>query len=300
MTTSYRDTYRSFNSHLHTTPQPPPPTTPTYSIVRNPLSTDPTIRANLQRVFHFHDRLFDETHNVIYPYMTAVETSPTVLRFGTTLDVNYRWGTEYYHFLTEVLPSVLFLSKQYPTARIHLKESSFTEPMFRWFGISNPITPRLSPTSIQVQCPYVECGNPSPEKIDLLRSVIESKLTFTRTHGILIRRHKTRTIDNESEVFVQLQTRYPELEWVIYDHLSPSDTADLFSKAAIIAGPHGAGFTNMLFSARGTQILEFMPISEPNLCYWHLSQLLGNEYTMIPSQVTSNTLSMKCGVPNNE
>jgi hypothetical protein len=300
MTTPYIDTYGSLNPHLHTRPQPSPPNTPTYTITRNPPMIHPTIRTNLQRVFRFHDRLFDETHEVVYPYMKVVESSPTILRFGTTLDVNYQWGTEYYHFLTEVLPSVLFLSKRYPTARIHLKESTFTEPMFRWFGVSNPITPRLSPTSIQVQCPYVECGNPSPEKIDLLRSVIESKLTFTQTHGILIRRHKTRTIDNESEVFAQLQMRYPTLEWVVYDHLSPSETASLFSKAAIIAGPHGAGFTNMLFSAKGIQILEFMPISEPNICYWHLAELLGNRYTLIASPVTSNTLSMKCDLPNNE
>ena len=297
MVTSYTDTYGSLNPHLHTTAQPPPPSTPTYTVSRNPLVTDSIVRANVQRVFHFHDRLFEEPHSVTYPYMKSMQSSRTVLRLGVILDVNYLWATEYFHFLTEVLPSVLFLHKQYPNAPIHLKESGFTEPMLRWFGVTAPITQRLSPTSVQIQCPYIECGNPSPEKLALLRSVIESKLTFTQTHGILIRRHNTRTIDNESEVFAQLQERYPQLQWVIYDHLSPSDTATLFSKAAVISGPHGAGFTNMLFSSRGIQILEFMPTSTPNVCYWHLSELLGNKYTLIPSPVTSDTLSMKCDLP---
>jgi hypothetical protein len=38
----------------------------------------------------------------------------------------------------------------------------------------------------------------------------------------------------------------------------------------------------MLFSATGTRIIEFMPIQHPNLCYWHLSEMLGNTYSMIP------------------
>lgn len=304
MTTAYNDIYMSLNPHLYNTPPILLPPTATYTITRNPptLVSDlaGTVRSTLQKVFRFHDRLFDGPHTVVYPYMKAKQSDPTIIHFETTIDVNYRWGTEYYHFLTEVLPSVLFLLRQYPNASVYVKESPFTRPMFAWFGVSVPIVSSLSKLSTRIESLYSECGNPSLEKINLLRAVIESKLSFSQTHGILIRRHGTRTIDNESEVFEQLQVRYPHLTWVIYDHLSPSDTATLFSKAAIIAGPHGAGFTNMIFSGRGTQILEFMPVSYPNICYWHLSELLGNSYTLIPSPVTSELLSMKCTLPNNE
>jgi capsular polysaccharide biosynthesis protein len=301
MPTAYTDTFKGLNPHLHTGPPSAPPRLATYQCLRHPptiVSDAAEIRSRLQRVFHFHDCLFDAPHSVVYPYMTSRETSPTWLRRGAILNVNYRWGTEYFHFLTEVLPSVLFVAERYPGARIYVEESRFTKPVFHWFGIHAPLSPRLPLTSVRIQCPYVECGNPSPEKIRLLRAVIESKLSFSRTHGVLIRREHSRAINNEPEVLAALQRRHPDLTWVIYDHLPPDETAVLFSKAAVIAGPHGAGLTNMIFSGPGATVLEFMPLSEPNLCYWHLSELLGHRYTMIPAPASSPALSMTCRLPS--
>lgn len=137
----------------------------------------------------------------------------------------------------------------------------------------------------------MECGNPSPEKIAVIRDVVTAKLRFKKALGILIRRDRTRRILNEAALLRQLQARYSELQWVVFDRLSVTDTATLFSQAAVIAGPHGAGFVNMLFSGPGTQIIEIMPLEQPNLCYWHLSEMLGNPYVMIPTR-SDRTRSM--------
>jgi capsular polysaccharide biosynthesis protein len=77
------------------------------------------------------------------------------------------------------------------------------------------------------------------------------------------------------------------LEWVVFDVLSFADTVTIFSSAAIIVAPHGAGLTNMLFSDSGIPIIEFMSLQNPNICYWHLSELLKNKYYMIPC-ITEN------------
>lgn len=45
---------------------------------------------------------------------------------------------------------------------------------------------------------------------------------------------------------------------------------ELFSKASMIVGPHGAGLSNMIVAPLHTPVLEIGPISCP-FCYLHLS-----------------------------
>lgn len=193
------------------------------------------------------------------------------------------WGNGYYHFLTEVVPSVLTIEKPYT---IHCMGSSFAIPVFRWFSISNQVSfekPTFVNVKESLEQPYIECGNPSPQAIQLLRDRIQAKLTFVRTRGILIfRKEPVRAILNHTQVLEMLKRVFPHLEWATFATLSIDATAELFSQAAVIVGPHGAGLTNMLFSDSGIQIIECMPVEKPNLCYWHMSEMLQNKYDMIP------------------
>lgn len=300
--TQYIDLYRNLNSHLHNTKdslQIPRDCIVVSDTRKGPFiyNDEDTIRSNLKKVFGFTDALFSN-HTYYYPKQTFTLEKPIIFYNQVLIDVRYRWCTEYYHFLTEVLPNTLFLYKKYPTSAILCTKSRFTEDMFRWFGIQGYVVEKNYPSAVRAYATFAECGNPSREKIEILRTVVESKLTFDTTIGILIRRHKTRMIQNEDELFEQCQQKFPELQWVIYDILSPNDTANLFSKARIIVAPHGAGLTNMIFSKRGISVYEFMPLDEPNLCYWHLSEMLGNTYTMIPTAWSdSNRNSMTCLLP---
>lgn len=299
--TPYIDLYRNLNTHLHETTdtnQVPPRTLVLADTRKGPRITndEQTIRANLKKTFGFTDALYSP-HTYYYPKQVTAFQKPTFLSNKVLINVNYRWCTEYFHFLTEALPNAMTLYARYPTAILLCTKSQFTERMFRWFNVYAPIVEQKQPILCEATASFVECGNPSREKIELLRSVVESKLTFESTTGILIRRHKTRFVDNEAELFEECKERFPDLDWVIYDMLSPEDTATLFSKAAVIVAPHGAGLTNMLFSKRGISIYEFMPMDEPNLCYWHLSEMLGNRYTMIPTR-WSGANSMHCNFPH--
>lgn len=297
--TPYIDLYRNLNRHLHKTKDGYE--IPGNCIVMSDTRNGPVIyndedilRAKLDNVFGFTDNLFS-THSYHYPKQTYVIHKPTIFSIQVLADVNYRWCTEYYHFLTEVLPNTLFLYAREPVSVVMCTKSKFTEEMFRWFGINVPIVERNYPIMSRALVPFVECGNPSREKIEILRSVVESKLTFECTIGILIHRHKNRVVSNEDELFEECKQKFPHLNWVIFDVLSPNDTALLFSKAAVIVAPHGAGLTNMIFSKRGISIYEFMPLDEPNICYWHLSEMLGNNYTMIPTPWSDpDTKSMMC------
>jgi capsular polysaccharide biosynthesis protein len=300
--TPYADLYRNINPHLHTTPdsEVSPVTFQVDTVYRNPpkiTNDEQIVRNNLRRVFGFTDAFY-ERHPVHFPVQALVVKQDAYVSSSTVIDVRYRWCTEYYHFLTEVLPNVLYLRSKFPDAPICCTKSAFTEPLFRWFGIRSPILDAAPTGARRLTTAFAQCGNPSRQSVQLIRNVVESKLSFERTMGILIRRHGTRFIENESELLEECMRTFPNLIWVIFDQLSSDETVQLFSKAAVIVAPHGAGLTNMLFSSKGIDIYEFMPIDHPNMCYWHLSELMENKYTMIPTRCHPSTHSMKCSLGN--
>ena len=49
-----------------------------------------------------------------------------------------------------------------------------------------------------------------------------------------------------------------------------------------IVGPHGGQWYNIWWAARGTLLLEFMPLSRPALMFWAEGSLLGLRYWVIP------------------
>ena len=278
MLTPYTDLYAGLNPHLK--PNASPVQHPrTYQCARSPpriLCDEAEVKERVCKTFEVSPQMF-EPHRVTFAVQERERTSPWGFPI---MDMNYRWSSEYYHFMTEVLPNVLILNERHP---IYCQVSRFTIPMFRWFGVQNPIVTSIPPSSPPlIHAKFVECGNPSPEKIRALRKTICSKIVPTRKHGVLIHRQKSRALLNEEEVLATLKAVYPDLEWHVFDLPGVEETVQLFSNAAIIVGPHGAGMTNMLFSAHGIPIVEFMPLEQPNMCYWHLSEMLGNRYFMIP------------------
>lgn len=286
------DLFQKLNPHLHSNALPLDVSCHTYTHSRNRLDAMPEIRQRLQRTFRFKDVMFEETHEVRFPYPVKRTSG-----YGRpVLDVQYRWCTEYFHFLTEVLPNVLFLYTMYPDAPITCGVSKFTIPLFRWFGVFGDVLPKLPSSVLRVEAPFVECGNPSKLKLDMLRNIVKQKVTFEKTHGILIRRQTTRKIVNDEEVFQSLKTRFPRLTWVVFDDMTIPETAELFSKAAVIVGPHGAGMTNMIFSDSGIHVIECMPIEFPNICYWHMCEMIGNQHTMIPVHILDKDSNMRINI----
>jgi capsular polysaccharide biosynthesis protein len=281
----YINTFRSLNSHLCRNKEINKVDTPkqVYEIVRKPVNilrySSETIES-LKTIFEFSDALFLE-HTVSFPKHVINTKQNAVGRF-TSADVRFRWGNTYYHFFTEVLPSVLFINR--PNAILSCLHAPFVEPILRWFGVQNHIVfgPPENAGTVLTQ-PYIECGNPSPEKIHLLRNEIEKRVEMKPEIGIFIyRQERIRKVLNPDYVIDMLKRTYPGLEWHVFDRLDVDSTARLFSRAKIIVGPHGAGFTNMLFAPRNIHIVEFMPMESPNICYWHLSELLENKHYIIP------------------
>ena len=63
--------------------------------------------------------------------------------------------------------------------------------------------------------------------------------------------------------------------------MSVAAQAALFGSARVVAGPHGAGFANLLFCNPGTAVLEFFSPLYVNFCYWTLARGAGLSYFYI-------------------
>ena len=85
-----------------------------------------------------------------------------------------------------------------------------------------------------------------------------------------------RRVVNEDAVLKRLQ--HYGFEAVTLSGLSVAEQAELFAGAEIVVAPHGAGNTNMLFAPPGAALIETVPRSIPNMCYWMLVKQNGQRY----------------------
>ena len=64
-----------------------------------------------------------------------------------------------------------------------------------------------------IKQPYVCCGNPSPEGINLLRTIVEKKLKLEKNVGIYIHRKEVvRNIINSDDFFELLKQKYNNMK----------------------------------------------------------------------------------------
>ena len=99
----------------------------------------------------------------------------------------------------------------------------------------------------------------------------------------------SRNISNEAEIQDLLHQR--DFETVEFEHLSISEQAALMSRAEVVVGVHGAGFTNLSFCSKGTRVMEiFGDYVVP--CYWGLCAVAGLDYSQFMATSTSDENSL--------
>jgi len=62
------------------------------------------------------------------------------------------------------------------------------------------------------------------------------------------------------------------------ENMTFEEQVRLFRNAEVVMGPHGAGFTNLIFSKPGTRVVEILAKGYERRCYWTLSAELGHDY----------------------
>jgi capsular polysaccharide biosynthesis protein len=95
-----------------------------------------------------------------------------------------------------------------------------------------------------------------------------------------------RGVVNEAELLPLLAARGFEI--VDCGALDYEAQIKLFSEAGTVVGPHGAAFTNLLWAALGTRVLEIFETNSVRRCYWSLCRALGHQHNCAVGESVPN------------
>ncbi|MCC9608971.1 glycosyltransferase family 61 protein [Blastopirellula sp. JC732] len=189
----------------------------------------------------------------------------------------------YYHWTFEMLAQLRLLEKaavsfDYVAAP---KRHAFATQSLELLGIEpSRILPVGHYTHIQADrliVPSVGCYFPQPEGVKYLRDRMSGQSWSHYDHSerlklyVARRRRLSRHIVNEDELFAALKPL--GFQKVYLEDLPLQRQIQLFQQADVVAGPHGAGFSNLVYSRPGTAVFEITPTCRPPLFFHYLAEI---------------------------
>ena len=198
------------------------------------------------------------------------------------------WGRAYYHWMLEVLPRVHLVQTSphhVDMYALHSCQEAFQVETLTMLGVkpeevlelTEPtrihssrlvVTPVLEAVAPRWVCNFLRCLFLGPEPVAVEK---RRRLYISRAGA-----QRGRAVANEREIEAILGSR--GFETVRLEELRVKDQAKLFASAEIVVGPHGAGFTNLVFCPPGAKIVEFFNRSYVHPLYWMLSNRLQLRY----------------------
>ncbi len=198
----------------------------------------------------------------------------------------------YYHWMFDILPRLELLER----AGVKVDRYILTESLRDYqietldiLGIPHDMTITSQDLYIKAKnliypsFPGEVCSMPYASCSFLRNTFLPQKECGTKYERIYITREMAggRRVKNEKQVTHLLQSL--GFKKLALESISIREKAALFSEAKVVIGPHGAGFTNLVFCNPGTIAIEFFSPNYVNVCYWALSNQLDLEYYYLSS-----------------
>ena len=205
------------------------------------------------------------------------------------------WGLGYYHWFTDVLAMLHNTLEIMPKDTIFLmpegsdqgSNGDFYLKSLKALGIDRDRVQEFNGTESWTfqnfwwQPPAVHPGDQTPGAAQWIGQRISNsvpKSSDEKPVKIYISRvlPYARILVNEEKILSQLQDLGFQI--CLLEQMPFEEQVRLFRNADVVAGPHGAGFTNLIFSKPGTRVVEILPKGHERRCYWTLCAELGHEY----------------------
>lgn len=216
------------------------------------------------------------------------------------------WSRNYFHWLTDAIPRLYLAKQNEPNVDLLLpsfyQSISYTRESLEPFMLGSV---RIIPEDQAVVVKSFAIPTYSAETGNYNESVIQSVGEIYRNHygasapagrRIYISRSKApvRKVVNEDQILPLLARHGFEI--VHCENMSFSEQVKLFSEASMMAGPHGAGFVNMMFMQPGAKILEVHPRdTKINNCYFSMASAFQHSYFYMLSDTSSQDLPSHLG-----
>lgn len=257
------------------------------------LSADGKLIFDLSQEFNSKQYRMLEAHE--HPVFHHWNNPPLQKIKGTAALLTFCGSHNYFHWMYDVLPRIVMLEATgIPYSQIIMNPNpygSFVEQTWTMLGISKDIIlcthpefylqpekllvpslmmnshyPRWGTATLrQLLLPHREAALTSPERIFL-----------TRTQGY------SRRIVNEDQVINCLEAE--GFVAVSLENWTVAEQIQIFANAKVIAGPHGAGFTNLAFCQPGTRVIEIFHNAHIVPTYWMISNHMSLDYYMLYGQ----------------
>lgn len=243
--------------------------------------------------------IFNDKHQFIYQHHLPLDANITKLvvqEYDKLATVYSRWGSNYFHFVMQVLPRLIFIKNVLhndQSIKI-LFESSVSKFMHEYLSLLGIDSKRI----IKAQNRKIYKANllyfPSPIKhinknaIEIIQSTFSKIINESNENKdliIIIKRNPNsgpgRAILNHDEMVKKLKSRFRKYDKqiVIFDgKISVLDQIKLFARAKIVIAPHGAGLTNLIYCPSDVTVIEFLPDKYQNKCFEQLCKVLNLNY----------------------
>lgn len=185
----------------------------------------------------------------------------------------------YYHWLTEDLPSFLSNDSKFPALE-YSESNERNKDLYNLLGIpTRPVPEWVSVGHLDFTTRGKDLGYLHPEHLKILKRFAAETIGSSpkKLRNLYISRSKSRrSLPNEGELESFLEDQGYEI--IYSEKHNFVDQIKLFSEAASIIAPHGAGLTNGIWSDEA-RILEIEPSDKINRCFEWQAKLCGQEYS---------------------
>jgi capsular polysaccharide biosynthesis protein len=210
---------------------------------------------------------------------------------GRFFNISLFWSQNYYHWICDVLVRLhKAISRLDLNVRVILPPglTSWQKRSLELVGLPMDRCLQYSgKRPWKVEClvyasPVAMTGDHEAKSLLSLRDTIRQKLGCMPVKAgwrrlYLSRKNApSRCLVNEDELLPVFKDR--GFQVVDCGTMSLEEQVRLFSEAQRIVGPHGAAFTNVLWSPPGLKIFEIFEPGSVRRCYWSMSKVLGHEY----------------------
>ncbi len=208
--------------------------------------------------------------------------------YDEVFTISQFWGGGFFHSSLENLPRMapyLDYLQRYPDIKIHM---SMRHPFLPLLGLDPK---RVVKGNVRAKLLYMPeggpCSKPPIFPTQTLSSHLRKRLDTIseRNTIILIKRSHRRWFRRHSSILKMLQSvasphGYRVVEYRDDPVPEVDKTRDMFSSAFLVVAPHGAGESNLLFSAPGTVLMEGLCYegNKINLCYRDMAESLALRY----------------------
>ena len=220
---------------------------------------------------------------------------PEIFKKGNYSTLILYWGLGYYHWFKDVLAMLHETLELIPKNTIFLMPKGFENFYLGDFylkslcalGVGKDRVVEFDGTESWMfenfwwQPPAVHCDDQTPGSMQWIGEKVSEavpRLMDENPVRVYISRALpfARILVNEAELLPLLS----EMGFQVcrLESMTFEEQVRLFRNAEVVVGPHGAGFTNLIFSKPGTRVVEIMAKGYERRCYWTLSAELGHDY----------------------